>query len=113
MQGLPLTDATHYFASDVGQSADSDASVTLAAETGGRRVVDRIDCSYSGTPEDGLLRISDGVQDDWEVDFTNGGAGTFNSAGRPIYIGTEGQAVTVTHEAGGAAVVGKLNVHYR
>lgn len=90
-------------------AANTAVVVTLAAVAGYRHYLAEIIWSYDGEPTGGRLTVSGIEGDDVDVDITAAGPG-------PLFLaplaGEVGAAVVVTLAAGGASVVGKLNVHY-
>jgi hypothetical protein len=91
-------------------SANGAAILTLTAPTDAtkRRAFDALHWSYSATPTGGRLQITSGTQPSYDVDITAGGPGYL--AFPPSFRGQAGQTVVVTLAAGGASVVGKVNV---
>jgi hypothetical protein len=90
-------------------SADNGAAtITLAAVASRSHFVHHLQWSYNGSPSAGRLFItSDGVTK-FDVDVTTGGPGGFGLE----LIGGVNETVVITLAAGGAGVIGKLNVQY-
>lgn len=109
--GLPLTDAKDTWTLHP-PSANTAAVVTLpAGGAGTRNVVDQIFFSYSASPTNGSLVITDGGATVISVAITATGLQSMVFV-RP-YVAAENSAVVVTLAAGGGSVVGKLNVQSR
>lgn len=89
-------------------SANAAAVVTRPAPATGRTWITKATWSYSNDPAGGRLWIQDGATVIFDIDITRGGPGSlqFNNDGRS----SPGNALTVTLAAGGAGIVGKLNV---
>jgi hypothetical protein len=90
-------------------SADNGAAtITLAAVASRAHFVHHLQWSYNGSPSGGRLFITVAGVTKFDVDVTTGGPGGF---GLELAGGTN-EAVVVTLAAGGAGVIGKLNVQY-
>ena len=89
--------------------ANAPVSVTLAAVAGVRHHVLGVIASYSAEPTAGRLTSTGLGGDQVDVDLTAPGAAPINF---PPVSGANGGSVVFTLAAGGAGVVGKLNVIY-
>ncbi len=90
-------------------AAANTAAVTVIAAAARRiHCVHHLQWSYNGTPTGGKLTIDIGGTTEFEVDIVTGGPGGFGIE----LAGAANQTVTITLAAGGAGVVGKLNVQY-
>ena len=89
--------------------ANAAITVTLAASAGNRHHVVEVIASYSGTPTGGRLTSTGLAGDQLDVDVTASGPAPISF---PPVTGAGSGAVTFTLAAGGAGVVGKLNVIY-
>jgi len=88
-----------------GSGTNSNVAKTVTA--GNRRVlIHHVAWSYSTAPTGGRLTISDGINNTFDVDITASGPGGFGVS----WLATKETNVVVTLYAGGASVVGKLNV---
>ncbi len=88
-------------------AAATAAIVSESAVVGTRYVIHNIQWSYSATPTNGRLTVSDGTTR-LDLDITAAGPGVI-----PVCIPCdEDAAMTVTLASGGGTVVGKLNVQY-
>ena len=89
-------------------ATNANATATLAAAGSGiKNVIDGIAWSYSGgIPVGGRVVISDGSSIVFDEDVTSSGAGFFPVRRK----GTANTALTVTLYAGGAGIVGKVNI---
>lgn len=86
-------------------------SITLAAVTGPdrKRVIDRVDWSYSAAPTGGRLTIASGAQATYDLDIAAAGPGVVDFS-RGGFKGLAATSLVVTLAGGGGAVVGKLNI---
>lgn len=90
-------------------SADNAAAtITYAAAAGQRHALSGIIWSYDGSPTGGRLTVTEGVTMLLDVDITESGPG-FLPFERGKSGGT-GAVLTITLYAGGAGVIGKLNI---
>src|SRR5689334_17691500 len=92
--------------------ANTAVVLTYAAAAATRHVVEGIVCSYSAPPTGGNLKIEDGAGVTiFQADITASGPTIIPL---PAAIrGSNNTALIVTLSAGGASVVGKLNVLHR
>jgi hypothetical protein len=104
----PARAATPQVAAVVAATAGANAlvAITLVGVAGYRHYLPFLVWSYSGLPT-GRLTISGLDGDDVDFDITAAGAGPVFF---PPLAGTIGASVVITLAAGGAGVVGKLNV---
>lgn len=86
-------------------ASNTAAVVTLTALAGQRRIINAVQWSYTAAPTGGRLTISDGTTR-FDVDITAAGPGGFGLC----IPGDAGTEVVITLAAGGAGIVGKLNV---
>lgn len=95
-------------AGDTAAGTNAAATITLAAVAGMRHAISGILWSYSAAPTGGRLTITNGGVTVEDIDITGSGPGVL--AFDPAKLGDTGAAVVVTLAAGGAAVVGKVNL---
>ena len=92
-----------------GSGTNADVTLTLSAEVGKRSSITSLSWSYSDAPTGGSIIINDGANPVFRVDVTAAGPGFL-----PVLIeGSAGAVMTVTLTAGGADVVGRLNIQAR
>lgn len=89
-------------------AADTDAVQTIAAAPGKKHLIHAIQWSYSGDPTTGRLTVSIASVDKFDVDITMDGPSGFGIE----LVGGVNEAIVITLAAGGADIVGKLNVQY-
>lgn len=87
-------------------AANTAAVVTLISLDRNRRIIHSVQWSYSDNPTGGRLTITDDGVTIFDVDITVGGPGGFTIT----KVGGRGKTMVVTLAAGGAGIVGKLNV---
>lgn len=94
--------------SNYGTATNGIVTLTFAGVASYGWCIAGIAWSYSGTPTGGNITITDGGNTVFSVDVTTGGPGfvSFN----PAMEATIGNTLVVTLAAGGAAIVGKLNL---
>ena|SRR5882762_4673256 len=95
----------------IGALPNTPNTVTLAADPVHRHVIDSMAWSYSGVPTGGGLQITDNGTTIFDLDITVAGGNTVvfrNGLGSTLL----GNAVTVTLDAGGLGITGKLNVEW-
>jgi hypothetical protein len=88
--------------------ANAAVAITFAALADRTHIIWQIDWSYSGAPTGGALTITDGGTTVFQVDISAAGPDSIIFA--PPKKAKLNSAVVVTLAAGGAGVVGKLNV---
>jgi hypothetical protein len=94
---------------DHATAADNTAvAITLVGQAGYRHYVPMVSGSYDGVPSGGRLTIT-GLDNDETFDVDIVAAGQFAIPFPPL-AGKEGTNLVVTLAAGGAGVIGKLNV---
>lgn len=89
------------------EAANTAVVITLAADADETHVLHGIQCSYSATPTGGGITVSIGGSDVFDFDIV--GTEQVFDFPKPIY-GQKNQAMVITLKAGGAAVIGSLNV---
>lgn len=89
-------------------AANTAVALTFAALAGRSHAMHSIEWSYSGAPTGGSLSITDGGTTVFQTDIAAAGPGTITF--KPPRKAKQNSAVVVTLAAGGAGVVGKLNV---
>lgn len=95
--------------SKVQSGANTAASITLTASPDQRHKLQEVLWSYSGTPT-GKITVTGLEGDDMDVDVTAGGTGAIPLP--PAAYGRVNTSVVITIAAGGAGVIGKLNVFH-
>lgn len=101
--------ATAGAAGDVASGTNANVVISYSAAGAGiSHVVPQIVASYSADPTGGRLTIQDGATTIFDTDITRSGPAPIAFA-RPRK-GTANTAMTITLYAGGASIVGKLNV---
>jgi hypothetical protein len=92
-------------------AANTAAVVIIAGEPRRHTLICGLQWSYNAAPTGGALTVVQGGNTIWQVDIPTSGVGFIPSDETLKWkCPNEGQAVTVTLAAGGAAVTGKLNV---
>lgn len=114
-------------AAHIGVADDTACVVTIAASTTEQWVIDKVICSYDGTPTAGRLTVAIGGVTKCAVDITAAGATTIDfgtgreQTGIHGTIATSGdyagsaknQQAVITLAAGGTGIGGELVVLYR
>lgn len=101
--GLMARVATAYSATS---SANSAALITLPAVTGKRWIIYSLEFSYAQLPSSGVVTIAEAGVEKYRLFVTTAGAAPTRCL-RKFAIGA---AITVTLVAGGAGVIGSLNL---
>lgn len=92
-------------------AANVAAVVTLPAAAGTTNRIDTLEWSYDADPTGGNITITAGGATIWAIDITQGGAGFYRFENG--LNAKQNVEVVVTLAAGGAGIVGKINVQTR
>ena len=93
-------------------TANSAATITVAADEEQFWAIDWITASYNAGSPDGTLTVAYGGTTVWEVDIKGEETKHFPFDARPLYDDDstpKDKALTITLSAGGTSVIGKVN----
>lgn len=94
-------------------SANTDAVITVTADSNQFWVLDWIAFSYDGNPTGGKITVEIGGVVAMELSVTSAGLQHLDFSTAPVYTETKNQSMVITLAAGGAGVTGKLVARIR